>query len=208
MIKAVYTEMSGKVENDSNNTFWLTKLKHMLEDNGFAEVWIYPGSVNVDLFIPVFKRRLLDNFLVEVRTGLNICTSMVLYRELCQDFEISPYLIILNNRKYRNSVTKLRLSSHQLLIETGRHRGIERQNRKCSLCTKNDIEDEFHFVLICPFYQQLRTQYISRYYYSHPSMLKFVQLLNSSGNTLKRLSIYITKAFAARNVAFNDILEK
>ena len=105
MIKAVYTEMSGKVENDSNNTFWLTKLKHMLEDNGFAEVWIYPGSVNVDLFIPVFKRRLLDNFLVEVRTGLNICTSMVLYRELCQDFEISPYLIILNNRKHRNSVT-------------------------------------------------------------------------------------------------------
>ena len=73
---------------------------------------------------------------------------------------------------------------------------------------KNDIEDEFHFVLICPFYQQLRTQYISRYYYSHPSMLKFVQLLNSSGNTLKRLSIYITKAFAARNVAFNDILEQ
>ena len=56
VINAVYTEMSGKVENDSNNTFWLTKLKHMLEDNGFAEVWIYPGSVNVDLFIPVFLK--------------------------------------------------------------------------------------------------------------------------------------------------------
>ena len=50
--------------------------------------------------------------------------------------------------------------------------------------------------------------FCSKYYYSHPSMLKFVQLLNSSGNTLKRLSIYITKAFAARNVAFNDILEQ
>ena len=189
MINAAYTEMSGKVENDSNNTFWCTKLKRMLEDNGFAEVWIYPGSVNVDLVIPVFKRRLLDSFLVEVKTCLNICTSMVLYPELCKDLEISPYLIILNNRKHRNSVTKLRLSSHQLLIETGRHRCIERQNRKCLLCTKNDIEDKFHFVLICPCYQQLRTKYISRYYYSDPSMLKFVQLLNSSGNTLKPLSL-------------------
>ena len=62
VINAAYTEMSGKVENDSNNTFWCTKLKRMLEDNGFAEEWIYPGSVNVDLVIPVFKRRLLDSF--------------------------------------------------------------------------------------------------------------------------------------------------
>ena len=140
---------------------------------------MYPNSVNVESFIPVLKTRLVDNFLVELRNGLNVCTSMVLYRELCQSFELSPYLISLNNRKHRNSLAKLRLSSHQLFIETSRHTGVDRRNRKCFLCTQDDTEDEFHFVFICPLYQGLRLQYIPRYYYSHPSMLKRIQLLNS-----------------------------
>ena len=70
---------------------------------------------------------------------------------------------------------------------------------------KDDIEDEFHFVFVYPLYQGLRLQYIPRYYYSHPSMLKLIQLLNSSGNTLKHLSIFIIKAFEVRNSAIDDI---
>ena len=165
---------------------------------------MFPDSVNVKLFIPVLKARLVDTFLVEMRNGLNVCTSMVLYRELCQTFDLSPYLINLNNRKHRNSLAKLRLSSHQLFIETGRHTGVDRHNRKCFLCTKGDIEDEFHFVFICPLYQELRSQYISRYYYTNPSMLKLIQLLNANGNTLKRLSMFITQAFKTRTLAIND----
>ena len=95
-----------------------------------------------------------------------------------------------------------------------RHTGVDRLNRKYFFffffvvffsCTKDDIEDEFHFVFICPLYQGLRLQYIPRHYYSHPSMLKRIQLLNLNGNTLKRLSTFITKAFEVRNSAINDI---
>ena len=131
---------------------------------------------------------------------------MVLYRELCQSFELSPYLISLNNRKHRNPLAKLPLLSHQLFIETDRHTGVDSRNRKCFICIKDDIGDEFHFVFICPLYQGLRLQYIPRYYYSHPSVLKLIQLLNSSGNALKRLSIFITKAFEVRNPAINSAL--
>ena len=129
IINSVYNEMKISIVNDSRNSFWLTKLKNLLEQNGFAEVWMYPNSVNVESFIPVLKTRLVDNFLVELRNGLNVCTSMVSYRELYQSFELSPYLISLNNRKHRNSLAKLRLSSPQLFIETGRHTGVDRRNR-------------------------------------------------------------------------------
>ena len=44
--------------------FWLTKLKQLLEQNGFADVWMYPVSVNVKAFIPVLKTRSIDTFLV------------------------------------------------------------------------------------------------------------------------------------------------
>ena len=51
---SVYNEMKISIVNDS--------LKNLLEQNGFAEVWMYPNSVNVESFIPV-KIRLVDNFL-------------------------------------------------------------------------------------------------------------------------------------------------
>ena len=40
------------------------------------------------------KTRLIDNFLAEMRNGLALSTSMVLYKELCQSFEISSYFVI------------------------------------------------------------------------------------------------------------------
>ena len=85
-VNSVYNEMKNSMANDSQNMFWLTKLKRLLEQNGFAEVWIFPDSVNVKVFIPVLKARLIDTFIVEMRNGLNTSTSMVLYRELGQTF--------------------------------------------------------------------------------------------------------------------------
>ena len=110
IVNSVHNEMKSNIENDANSLFWLTKFKQLLEQNGFADVWMYPGSVNVKAFIPVFKTRLIDTFLVGMRNELNASSSMSLYRELSQTFEISPYLINLNNRKYRNAIAKFRLS--------------------------------------------------------------------------------------------------
>ena len=82
---------------------------------------------------------------------------MSMYRELKSDFDRSPYLTMLQNQKLRNALSKLRLSSHRLAVKTGRHTGIgvSKQNRKCIFCitVTDDIEDEYHFVLICPLYE-------------------------------------------------------
>ena len=40
-----------------------------------------------------------------------------------------------------------------------------------------DIEDEYHFILICPTYRDIRKKFIKKYYWSNPSLYK-VQLLN------------------------------
>jgi REP element-mobilizing transposase RayT len=63
-------------------------------------------------------------------------------------------------------------------IETGRYTGIVRNERKCILCNLNVLEDEFHFVLQCTKYNDLRKKYIKKYYWSTPSTFKLVQLLS------------------------------
>ena len=49
---------------------------------------------------------------------------------------------------------------------------------KCSgLCDSEDIEDEYHVTLVCQQFKDLRTKYINKYYYTRPSMLKFIELM-------------------------------
>ena len=69
---------------------------------------------------------------------------------------LDPYLLILNP-KLRIAFSRFRLSNHSLWIEKGRHMKpmIERGMRFCNLC-KTEIEDEHHFLLLCPLYSPKR----------------------------------------------------
>ena len=60
-------------------------------------------------------------------------------------------------------MTKFRISTHSLSIETGRYERkpnkenklikILREERTCLYCiNNNDVEDEMHFLLKCPLY--------------------------------------------------------
>ena len=42
--------------------------------------------------------------------------------------------------------------------------------RKCSFC--NSFEDEYHFVLQCSAYSELRKKYISKYFWNRPNMFR------------------------------------
>ena len=53
-------------------------------------------------------------------------------------------------------------SSHRLIlnVETGRHSSIPYEQRLCILCNKHEIEDELHFVMSCPVYNQIRSVFL------------------------------------------------
>ena len=68
---------------------------------------------------------------------------------------MEPYLQGNINRVLRITLTKLRLSGrHMLLVERGqwlKHK-IEYGDRLCTLCSKIDIQNEYHVLLECPHY--------------------------------------------------------
>ena len=88
-----------------------------------------------------------------------------------------------------------------MAIERGSHQNLERRLRKFIHCDVNEIEGEFHFVIVCPIYTYLRNKYINKYYTNRPSMSKFVQPLNSTNvKTLNNLAIFCIKAFKVRGM--------
>ena len=80
---------------------------------------------------------------------MNNSSKGLCYKHFKDCFEFENYLNLLDD-KNRQLLCKFRTCNHRLPIEIGRWQGIERQNRTCNICDKNEIGDEFHYVLQCP----------------------------------------------------------
>ena len=73
------------------------------------------------------------------------------------------------------------------MIECGRWKDrLPVNERKCPYC--HVLEDEFHFVLQCSLFSDLRKKYIANFYTVRPNMRKFIDLCNSeSKHTVRNL---------------------
>ena len=82
-----------------------------------------------------------------------------LYSRVKEGFEVQKYLS-LPKFKDRQIISKLLCSSHKLRIETGRWKQDEtlREERICKICQTNKVEDEDHFIMECPAYDQIRRE--------------------------------------------------
>ena len=59
------------------------------------------------------------------------------------------------------------------MIAEGRQKGIPRELRICKSCDLGCVEDEYHFVIICPAYKNLRKKFIPNKFLKFTSILIF-----------------------------------
>ena len=79
------------------------------------------------------------------------------YTTFKKHFQFENHLNI-HNLNYRKALTDMRISTHKLNIETGRHTKPKtpREKRLCTLCDNKHIEDEMHVMLNCRKYKSER----------------------------------------------------
>ena len=66
------------------------------------------------------------------------------------NFGREKYLSVLKKSfEQRRCLTELRISCHQLKIETGRYQSTLLPDRKCKRSPRGEVEDEYHFVFHC-----------------------------------------------------------
>ena len=201
-IKIIYNLMLQDTENNPGKINWAVLVKNLLGSLGFNDVWIQQGVGDEKLFMLVLKQRLNDNFMQTWNAELNQSTRALFYRSI-SNFKYQDYLDVVTVKKFRNALARLRVSSHRLEVEVGRwnRQSVEYAERKCRICNK--LEDEYHFIFECAIYEDLRRDYIPRYYRIRPNMFKCIELLNTSNQKhINKLAAYVYKAFEARNAAF------
>ena len=96
-----------------------------------------------------------DIFIQTATASIQNMSKMATYALIKQNWKIEDYLLRVDNIKDRMALSKLRLSSHTLAIEKGRHQSIIQSDRKCPFCPE-EIENEKHFLVRCPVYDGLR----------------------------------------------------
>ena len=184
---------------------WVHRVKNLLDNYGFSHVFYNPNPIYLEKFPRIFKQRVIDCFIQDWYRSIESSAALEEYKHFKNHFGYEPYLDILSNN-YRFFLTRMRLSSHSLRIQTGRYgrNKIPRNERICQCCNTNDIEDVFHFICICPSYDRLRKKYLDKKYYVRPSVFKFNQLMNSDdGKQLLTLSRFIKNALDIRKNILN-----
>ena len=111
------------------------------------------------------------------------------------------YLDFIYEKKFKTAFTKFRLSSHDLAIERGRYENIPRDERICKNCNLNMVENEFHFLLVCPKYRDLRRKYLKRYYCQWPTLNKFDDLMSKTSKpVIMNLAKFLYFAMKLRDI--------
>ena len=103
-------------------------------------------------------------------------------------FKSESYLDIYD-RKLLRSLAQFRLGAHRLRIETDRfnkaNNYIPPNLRICQMCSTNKMEDELHFLLDCPAYEDLRNEMFvniqnsNEHFNSYNNVQKLIWLMSS-----------------------------
>ena len=196
-----YCIISSKGDAD-NNTYqsnnWAHIIKSSLNEMGLGYIW--ERQEEIDISIEPIKTRILDIYKQTWYSNINNSRRLLSYSIYKHSFGVEQYLNHIHLNKYRTALTKFRISSHDLAIEKGRHNNIPRDLRMCNHCNMRVIEDEYHFLLVCPKYYDIRRQFLKPYFCRWPTLKKFeLVMMSNSPKILKQLAKYIYHAFKARN---------
>ena len=162
----------------------------------------------------IIKYKIIKHFQSEVLHGLSehitYNRKLNLYASFKMHYKFECYLDYIPDFTVRRSLAKLRLSAHNLQIETGRFSKTKtpRDERFCLYCKSKNIltvENEIHFVLACPLYKEERRLFLKEIHKSFPttaslnnlSMYKWL-MTQEDYNTTKCLGMFCKKSFDIR----------
>ena len=112
-------------------------------------------NISANTTIKKVSMRLKDISSQEILGNLSTNGKLDFLKTLKTEHKTETYLRI-HNFEHRRAITKIRTSSHNLAIESGRWEKKDRENRICENCLLNVVEDESHFLYECHMHIQER----------------------------------------------------
>ena len=182
---------------------WVTNVRNRLFEYGFAEVWFNQGVENQALFLRLFRERLVDCQWLRWHEHIENSDRFEMYRFINPVHQTPLYLNMKMNRNIKRVVTKFRFGISDIKKHSLYYRSVDRRELLCPLCS-NDVEDETHFVLVCPELSKFRERYIPNKFWRQPCLSRLFILVSAGQEGIaKQLAMYLYRAFKLRDTLLN-----
>ncbi|MEW8544974.1 MAG: reverse transcriptase family protein, partial [Candidatus Thiodiazotropha sp.] len=192
--------------DEAGRTTWASHIRSLLFEHGFGYVWVANTVGDANRFIKIFKQRIKDISVQNWKSRIEESPKANHYKHFKSLLNVEKYLSVDLSYACRRTLANFRCSGHTLMIEKGRHMQIEREYRFCPFCVERNVysvEDEFHFFMVCPTYQDLRNMYFKPHWHNMISLHHFYTIFKSTDDqSIFAISKFLLSAFALRNLYY------
>ena len=183
---------------NSNVYSWLNCVKDIFNECGLSYIWYNQAyQFSREHLLTLVESSLKHQYLQNWTSLVNESPKCINYRIYKQEHKFE---IIYNDLpdRYLRSIVHFRLCNTHLPIEKGRWMGLQHNDRKCNLCNLNDIGDEFHYLLKCPYFNYERNKFISHVNTNSTNIFTFKKImtdnnLNNMINLCRFIEIVLKK---------------
>ena len=199
VLKSVFLDVQFQNSLSVNNN-WYSNVNSLALEYGL-DINNLPYNCETKKYV---KSVVKEKFVFDWREKMNNRPGLRLYRLFKHEFRCETYLQNIKNTNFRKMFTRLRTSSHFLEIERGRYVNKNECDRLCAVC--GVVENEFHFIMVCPVYNDLRYEFLHKINNMFPFLQQYSlyeQFLFFMGfddcNLHCLFSIFIGNAFDVRS---------
>ena len=125
------------------------------ESEIFDKKQIIPSIFNIE-------KKLLENHEKTFLDSLPNKSKLRNYALHKFSFKAEPYVKKYFSRNKRSLFAQIRCGILPLKIETGRFQNTPLAQRTCDYCPEKGIEDEYHYIFKCSFYNELRAHFLEK----------------------------------------------
>ena len=174
--------------SDGKHSNWVLKIQRILEECGRPDLWLNQSCNHY--CSKMIKSVLEAQFLQTWSIKLESSSKGISYRLFKDSINLDLFFIKLPRSLFIH-LGKLKTGNHRFPCERGRWQRLDINERKCTLCNCLEVGDEFHYLLVCPFFSSQRKRFIEKHYYSNPNILKYKELMNCTvERRLKDLCVF------------------
>ena len=136
---------------------WYSNLSKLINKYQF-QANLRANAKQSTLITHLMKEEFVDNW----KQAKADSPKLEFYNKIKSEFGPEKYLTLVRDPEARKSLTRFRISAHNLFIERGRYETpiIPRADRTCIFCSVNfgakSIEDEHHVLVGCPLYRTVK----------------------------------------------------
>ena len=154
--RLTYRIFEHDLQNITNDS-WCGELEKILDQTGMLGNLIDGNEIDID----VAREKLFTLYDLEWQDSISTKPKLRTYVKFKCHISTENYVSQNINKYERSLLAKLRSGTLPLAVETGRFKCKQLCKRLCELCNSNEIEDEEHFIVTCPFYKTQRISFFN-----------------------------------------------